>query len=77
MIAVKTAYTYTYYTRNFMMLKVRKELYINFTLIKMLPKQKNTPHISHGAVYDEKICLGELLYKSHGFIYRKRAADSN
>ena len=31
MIAVKTAYTYTYYTRNFMMLKVRKELYINFT----------------------------------------------
>lgn len=50
MIAVKTAYTYTYYTRNFMMLKVRKELYINFTLIKMLPKQKNTPHISHGVV---------------------------
>ena len=42
MIAVKIAYTYTYYTRNFMMLKVRKELYINFTLIKMLPKQKNT-----------------------------------
>lgn len=42
MIAVKTAYTYTYYTRNFMMLKVRKELYINFTLIKMFSKQKNT-----------------------------------
>lgn len=38
MIAVKTAYTYTYYTRNFMMLKVREELYINFTLIKMLSK---------------------------------------
>ena len=51
MIAVKTAYTYTYYTRNFMMLKVRKELYINFTLIKMLSKQKNTPHISDSAVY--------------------------
>lgn len=40
MIAVKTAYTYTYYTRNFMMLKVRKELYINLTLIKMFSKQK-------------------------------------
>lgn len=39
MIAVKTAYTYTYYTRNFMVLKVRKELYINFTLIKMLLKK--------------------------------------
>lgn len=51
MIAVKTAYTYAYYTRNFMMLKVRKELYINLTLIKMFSKQKNTPHISHGAVY--------------------------
>lgn len=51
MIAVKTAYTYTYYTRNFMMLKVRKELYINLTLIKMFSKQKNTPDISHGAVY--------------------------
>ena len=53
MIAVKTAYTYTYYTRNFMMLKVRKELYINFTLIKMLPKQKNT----HGAVYFKERCM--------------------
>lgn len=57
MIAVKTAYTYTYYTRNFMMLKVRKELYINFTLIKMLPKEKNTPHISHGAVYFKERCM--------------------
>lgn len=56
MIAVKTAYTYTYYTRNFMMLKVRKELYINFTLIKMLLK-KNTPHISHGAVYFKERCM--------------------
>ena len=43
--------------RNFMMLKVRKELYINFTLIKMLPKQKNTPHISHGAVYFKERCM--------------------
>ena len=38
MIAVKTAYTYTYYTRNFMMLKVRKELYINFTLAHCIMK---------------------------------------
>ena len=38
MIAVKTAYTYTSYPRHFMLLKVRKELYINFTLIKMLSK---------------------------------------
>ena len=37
--------------------KVRKELYINFTLIKMLPKQKNTPHISHGAVYFKERCM--------------------
>ena len=57
MIAVKTAYTYTYYTRNFMMLKVRKELYINFTLIKMFSKQKNTPHISQGAVYFKERCM--------------------
>lgn len=33
------------------MLKVREGLYINFTLIKMLSKQKNTPHISDSAVY--------------------------
>ena len=57
MIAVKTAYTYTYYTRNFMMLKVRKELYINLTLIKMFSKQKNTLHISHGAVYFKERCM--------------------
>lgn len=57
MIAVKTAYTYTYYTRNFMMLKVRKELYINLTLIKMFSKQKNTPHISYGAVYFKERCM--------------------
>ena len=57
MIAVKTAYTYTYYTRNFMMLKVRKELYINLTLIKMFSKQKNTPYISHGAVYFKERCM--------------------
>lgn len=57
MIAVKTAYTYTYYTRNFMMLKVRKELYINLTLIKMFSKQKNTPHISHGAAYFKERCM--------------------
>ena len=50
MIAVKTAYTYTYYTRNFMMLKVRKELYINFTLIKMLLK-KYTAHFARCGVF--------------------------
>lgn len=51
MIAVKTAYTYTYYTRNFMMLKVRKELYINFTLIKMLLKKKYTAHFARCGVF--------------------------
>ena len=52
MIAVKTAYTYTYYTRNFMMLKVRKELYINLTLIKMFSKQKKyTAHFARCGVF--------------------------
>lgn len=40
MIAVKTAYTYTYYTRIFVMLKGRKRLYTNFTLAEAFKSKK-------------------------------------
>ena len=41
-----------------MMLKVRKEPYIKFYINQNASKnKKNTPHISHGAVYFKERCM--------------------
>ena len=58
MIAVKTAYTYTYYTRNFMMLKVRKELYINLNINQNVFKAKKyTAHFARCGVFKERCMM--------------------